>query len=110
MSKQTETQAETQALVADPIEALTARVLALETTLAELQAKLEPRKTEAKEMTDEDARNVLFGDLKDVKHKDAAAKLGLSYGQVYSCRLEFTFKHIHKEMKANSIANGWVKA
>lgn len=51
-----------------------------------------------KEMTDEDARKVINGDLKDKSHKDAAAELGLSYGQVYSARKGFTFKPIHKEI------------
>jgi hypothetical protein len=51
-------------------------------------------------MTEDDARRVISGDLKDVPHKDAAAQLGLSYGQVYSARKAFTFKPIHKEIKA----------
>ena len=48
-------------------------------------------------MTDEDARRVIYGDLKDVSHKAAAEALGLSYGQIYSARKGFTFKPIHKE-------------
>lgn len=48
-------------------------------------------------MTDEDARRVIYGDLKDVSHKAAAEQLGLSYGQIYSARKGFTFKSIHKE-------------
>ena len=93
---------------------LSAKVLALETTVAELSAKVlalstPPAKAEGKEMTDDDARNVLFGDLKATKHKDAAEKLGLTYGQVYSCRLGFTFKAIHKEMKEKGIKNEWMK-
>lgn len=48
-------------------------------------------------MTDEDARRVIYGDLKDVSHKAAAEQLGLSYGQIYSARKGFTFKPIHKE-------------
>lgn len=48
-------------------------------------------------MTDEDARRVIFGDLKDVSHKTAAEALELSYGQIYSARKGFTFKPIHKE-------------
>lgn len=48
-------------------------------------------------MTDEDARRVIFGDLKDASHKSAAETLGLSYGQIYSARKGFTFKPIHKE-------------
>lgn len=52
-----------------------------------------------KTMTDDDARRVISGDLKDVPHKDAATQLGLSYGQVYSARKGFTFKPIHKEIR-----------
>lgn len=51
-------------------------------------------------MTDEDARRVIYGDLKDVSHKAAAEQLGLSYGQVYSARKGFTFKPIHKEAES----------
>jgi len=50
-------------------------------------------------MTDDDARKVLMGDLKDTSHNDAAKELGLSYGQIYSARKGFTFKNIHKEMR-----------
>ena len=49
-------------------------------------------------MTDEDARKVIMGELKDVSHKAAAEELGLSYGQIYSARKGFTFKPIHKEL------------
>jgi hypothetical protein len=51
-------------------------------------------------MTEEDARRVLMGDLKDESHKAAAEKLGLSYGQVYSCRGGYTFKAVYKEAEA----------
>lgn len=50
-------------------------------------------------MTDDDARRVICGDLKDVPHKEAAETLNLSYGQVYSARKGFTFKPIHKELR-----------
>lgn len=62
-------------------------------------------------MTDEDALKVLIGDLKDFSHKDAAEKAGLTYAQVYSCRLEFTFKHVHKELRDNRTdwKNPWAK-
>ncbi len=81
-----------------------------EEALKKLETAVQPKRNDAtREMTDEDARNILTGSEAKTKHKDAAAKLGLSYGQVYSCRLEFTFKHIHKEMKAKGIANPWVK-
>jgi hypothetical protein len=60
-----------------------------------------------REMSDDDARRVLFGDMKDIPHKKSAEDLNLSYAQVYSCRKNFTFKHIHKEMaeKAKKLAD-----
>lgn len=81
---------------------LKARVLALEEA-AKSTAKSE------KEMTDDHARSVLTGEFKDLKHNEAAKKLGLSYGQVYSCRGEYTFRHIHKEMTEKGIKNPWKK-
>jgi len=51
-------------------------------------------------MTDEDARRVLLGDLKDKSHKEAAKELGLSYGQIYSARNGYTFKKVAKEIEA----------
>lgn len=48
-------------------------------------------------MTDEDAFRVKFGDLKEKGHKEAAAELGLSYGQVYSARGGYTFTHVNKD-------------
>lgn len=52
-----------------------------------------------REMTEDDARSILLGELKDASHKDAAKQLGLSYGQIYSARKGFTFKAIYKEWK-----------
>jgi len=77
--------------------------------IAELTKRTEPKVTATKEMSDDDARRVLTGDLAAKKHKEAAEVLGLTYGQVYSCRLEFTFKNIHKEMKDAGVKNAWVK-
>lgn len=52
-----------------------------------------------REMTDSDARAILpTGEHEKLSHKEAAEKLGLSYAQVYSCRGQYTFKHIHKEI------------
>jgi hypothetical protein len=47
-------------------------------------------------MTEEDAFRIKFGDLnpKVKNHKEAAAELGLSYGQVFSARGGYTFKHV----------------
>lgn len=86
---------------------LIAMVLDLEARVKKLE---EPKTTASgKEMTDDDARRILTGDLASTKHKDAAEKLGLTYGQVYSCRLEFTFKNIHKEMRDQGVTNPWKK-
>ena len=86
-------------------EELQARVKTLEETLAKSRGTASTR-----EMNDDDARRVLNGDLAETNHKQAAETLGLSYGQVYSCRGEYTFKHIHKELKGNSgWKNRWVK-
>ena len=52
-----------------------------------------------REMTEDDARRLLLGDLAAKNHKDAAQELGLSYGQVYSARKGFTFKSIYKEWR-----------
>lgn len=49
-------------------------------------------------MTEDHARRVMLGDLKDVSHKEAAELLSLSYGQIYSARKGFTFKPVYKEM------------
>ena len=77
----------------------------LELRIEELEKKLEGVKgrdrgpSSTREMTDDDARRVLIGDLKEKSHKVAAEELGLSYAQVYSCRGFYTFKHIHKEIE-----------
>ena len=74
------------------IEDLTERV-------EKLEKKKGPRST--REMTEEDAKRVLFGDLKDKSHKEAAKELGLSYGQVYSCRSGYTFKTLREKSQNN---------
>jgi hypothetical protein len=74
-------------------EELVARVAVLEETVNKQRGLASTR-----EMTDDDARRVLVGDLATAKHKEAAEKLGLSYGQIYSCRGGYTFKHIAKEV------------
>ena len=71
----------------------------------ELVAKVNDTKTaqrnrgpeSTREMTEADARLIMIGEHKELSHKDAAAKLGLSYGQVYSARGGYTFKAIYKE-------------
>lgn len=78
--------------------------------LARVQALEEQAKRpDTKEMSKDHALRVLTGDMKDKKHKDAATELGLTYGQIYSCRLEFTFKNVHKKLKGEGFKNPWVK-
>lgn len=64
-------------------------------------------RSSAREMTDDDARKVL-GELAGKKHNEAADELGLSYGQVYSARLGYTFKHIRKELTEANVKNQWL--
>jgi len=61
-----------------------------------------------REMTDDDARKVL-GEMAGRKHNEVADELGLSYGQVYSARLGYTFKHIRKEMSDAGVRNQWLE-
>jgi len=87
--------------------ALTARVEELG-TMIEGRNKSAPVK---RNMTDADAIRVLTGDLKDASHKDAGEQAALTYAQVYSCRLEYTFKHVHKALKEADpeYKNKWAK-
>jgi hypothetical protein len=54
-------------------------------------------------MTEDHARQILLGDLKNESHKKCAEILGLSYGQVYSSRNGYTFKNIYKESREASV-------
>jgi hypothetical protein len=82
------------------VETLAARIEELEATIAALPKPRDRGPSSDRPMTEEDARRVLMGDLKDESHKAAAEKLGLSYGQVYSCRGGYTFKAVYKEAEA----------
>ena len=75
------------------IETIAARLTELEAKVAALPVRDRGPKSE-RAMTDEDAQLVKFGRLKDHSHKAAAKELGLSYGQIYSCRGGYTFNHI----------------
>jgi hypothetical protein len=84
----------------------------LRATIEGLREKVEGRNKSApvkRNMTDQDALDVLTGAYKDMSHKDAAEQIGLTYAQVYSCRLEFTFKHVHKDLRDAKWVNPWVK-
>ena len=65
----------------------------------EFKSKTEEKRgpKSSREMTEEDARRIILGDLKGLSHKAAAEKLGLSYGQVYSARGGYTFKDVIEE-------------
>ena len=94
----------------EKVESQEARIERLEALVAELSSKVNKPKAESREMTADDARRILYGDLKEASHKEASKVLNLSYGQVYSCRLEFTFKAIHKEMSEKGVKNRWTKS
>jgi hypothetical protein len=98
------TKPEVQVVTIEMFEELKARVAKLEE-----QASKSRGTASTREMTDDDAKRVLNGDLKEKSHKVAAETLGLSYGQVYSARGEYTFKHVLKALKAEGWKNGWVK-
>ena len=49
-------------------------------------------------MTDDDARRIMLGDLKEASHKDAAEQHKKTYNQNYSARKGFTFKVVYQEM------------
>ena len=72
------------------------RVALLEEKVANIKVRDRGPKSE-RSMTDDDAFRVKFGNLKDKSHKDAAKELGLSYGQIYSCRGGYTFNHVKKD-------------
>ena len=74
------------------VESLTARIEKLEASTSRDRGPKSER-----EMTEDDARRIILGDLKDLSHKAAAEKLGLSYGQIYSARGGYTFKKITEE-------------
>ena len=71
----------------------------IEALNAKPQASRDRGPDSTREMTEDDARRLLLGDLAAKNHKEAALELGLSYGQVYSSRKGFTFKGIYKEWR-----------
>lgn len=89
---------------------LALRVESLETEVRRLSLLVDGRNRSAptkRNMRDEDAMAVLTGAFRDLDHKQAAAAIGLTYAQVYSCRLGFTFKHVHKELRQKGIVLPW---
>lgn len=87
------------------IESIVARI-------EEISAKVEGRNKSApvkRNMTDADALAALNGPYKDMGHKETAEALGLTYAQVYSCRLGFTFKHVIRELEKAGWTCKWAK-
>ena len=60
-----------------------------------------------REMTKDDALRAMNGDLKDLDHRAAANELGLTYAQVYSARMAYTFKPIHRQLEKSGWSNPW---
>lgn len=86
--------------------------VSLKAKLEDVAAKVEGRNKSAavkRNMTDPDALEVLTGKYKDLGHKEAAEEIGLTYAQVYSCRLCFTFKHVHHDLEKGGWKNPWSK-
>jgi len=83
--------------ILEKIEMLDTTILNYDLRITELEEKRGPKSS--REMTEADARRLLTGDMKKIPHRIAAERLGLSYGQVYSCRGGYTFRKIHDEMR-----------
>lgn len=104
--------AEARSELVTRLEAREVMIEALEARIAEMEPKVHATNKSApskRNMTDEDALVVLTGECKELTHKEAAEKVGLTYAQVYSARGEFTFKHVHKELRDKGWKNPWVK-
>ena len=86
------------------VESLTARVEGLESQVSSLSQPRDRGPKSTGEMTEEHAFRIKFGDMKDTKHKAAAEALGLSYGQIFSCRGGYTFKQVTKDWKPKAAA------
>ena len=80
-------------------------------TLERVAGKVEARNSSApikRNMTKDDAEKVLLDkDGKD--HKEMAEELGLTYAQVYSCRLGFTFKDVHRKLEKSGWTTKWAR-
>lgn len=105
-------QGEKLANLQDANEALNSEIKALCASVDVLREKVEGRNKSAavkRNMTDADAMRVLRDDLCELGHKEAAEQLGLTYAQVYSCRLGFTFKHVIRDLEKAGWKNRWAK-
>lgn len=107
---------EDQVLESEPfyaeLKAMKEKVAEMAGDLAGVKEKVEATNKSAptkRNMTDDDATEVMNGKWAALEHKEAAEAAGLTYAQVYSCRLEYTFKHVHKALKDAGFKNKWAK-
>jgi len=80
--------------------------------VTDLEARVRGRNRSAptkRNMTDADAVRVLTGDVTALGHKEAGEAVGLTYAQVYSCRMEYTFKHVHKKLRDDGWKNPFTR-
>lgn len=85
----------------------------LSDSVADLLMRVHGRNKSApvkRNMTDADAVRTLTGDVRDLGHKEVAEVIGLTYAQVYSCRMEYTFKHVHSVLRKSGWVNPWAKS
>lgn len=88
----------TMIVLAKKLEDLEKKYLELEEKMSTIKTRDRGPKS-TREMTEEDGKRILFGDLKKLSHKEAAKELGLSYGQIYSARSGYTFRYLEDEEK-----------
>lgn len=94
--------------VADLWIAIDARFKALEDKIDQIDGKFKEKIKEGngrgplstRDMSEDDARRIMLGDLALKSNKECAQELGLSYGQIYSARNGYTFKGIYAEKQA----------
>lgn len=100
ISKVVLTQQETITILLTNLEEAHVRIDALSARIDDLKPR-DRGPASTRLMTENDARMIVLGEHSKLSHKEAAAKLGLSYSQVYSCRGGYTFKNVTEE-KLNS--------
>ena len=80
----------------DKIEQLTKTVTDLEKKIEDLKPR-DRGPASTRQMTEDDARRIILGDMRNYSHKEAAQELGLSYSQIYSARGGYTFRNVSQE-------------
>jgi hypothetical protein len=93
------------------VQQLLVRIATLESRIEAMQSVSKSKTSEQREMTDADALAIITGEHAKLSHNKAAEALKLSYGQVYSCRLEYTFRNVWKQIREAQpgFVNPWKK-